>query len=249
MLLAGTKTPVAFFAYPAMPSVLTPEGCKVATLSYLHEDAAAALEALADTLGAKKPGPTQSFHMPEKPNGELTAYAVADAVARWLPEDAVVCDDAVTAGLPIFMQTRSAKPHDWLMLTGGAIGIGMPLGIGAAVASPGRKVLSLNGDGAGAYTLQSLWSMAREGLDVTVVVFANHAYRILEMELRRTGGAEAGPAAGRLLSLSDPRLDWVALAQGFGVPAVRCNVAEDFDTALAKALGSPGPHFIEAVMG
>jgi acetolactate synthase-1/2/3 large subunit len=249
MLLAGTKAPVAFFAYPAMPSVLVPEGCKVETLSCLHEDAAAALEALADGLGAKKRTANQAFHMPDKPQGDLTAYAVGDSIARWAPEETIICDDAVTAGTPIFMQTRSAKPHDWLMLTGGAIGIGMPLAVGAAVAAPDRKVLSLNGDGAGAYTLQSLWTLAREGLDVTVVVFANHAYRILNIELMRTRSGAAGPAANRLLDLGDPRLDWVALSKGFGVPAVRCATAEDFDTALAHALATPGPHFIEAAMG
>jgi acetolactate synthase-1/2/3 large subunit len=249
MLLAGTKAPVAFFAYPAMPSLLVPDGCRVETLSELHEDAAAALEALAEVLGARKAAPDQAFHMPDKPRGELTAYAIGDSVARWAPEGTIVCDDAVTAGLPIFMQTRCAQPHDWLMLTGGAIGAGMPLAVGAAVAAKDRKVLSLNGDGAGAYTLQSLWTMAREGLDVTVVVFANHAYRILNIELMRTRSGEAGPAAERLLDLGDPRLDWVSLAQGFGVPAVRCASAEDFDKALAKALATPGPQFIEAVMG
>ncbi len=255
MLLAGTKTPVAFFAYPAMPSVFVPKGCEVQTLSALHEDAADALEALAEALGASGPPPLQSYQMPDKPRGELTPYAVADSVARWLPEGAVVCDDAVTSGLPIFMQTRSAKPHDWLMLTGGAIGAGMPMAVGAAAARPGAKVLSLNGDGAGAYTLQALWTMAREGLNVATVVFANHAYRILEMELARTSpggrttGGEAGPAAARLLDLGDPRLDWVALSQGFGVPAVCAVTAEEFDAALARALAGSGPSFIEAAMG
>jgi acetolactate synthase-1/2/3 large subunit len=248
MLLACTKAPVAFFAYPAMPSVLVPEGCRVETLSCVHEDGASALEALADALGAKTSAPPQSFHMPDRPRGELTAYAVGDAVARWAPEGTIICDDGVTAGLPIFMQTRCAQPHDWLMLTGGAIGLGMPLAIGAAVAEPDRRVLSLNGDGAGAYTLQSLWTMAREGLDVTVVVFANHAYRILDVELDRTQSGKAGPSAKRLLDLGDPRMDWVSLARGFGVPGVRCTTAEAFDAALARALAGEGPHFIEAAM-
>jgi acetolactate synthase-1/2/3 large subunit len=249
MLLVATKAPAAFFAYPAMPSLLVPEGCKAQSLCGLHEDAAAALEALADLLGAKKAAPSQTFHMPDKPKGDLTAYAIGDSLVRWAPEGAIVCDDGVTVSLPAFVQTKCAKPHDWLMLTGGAIGVGMPLAVGAAVAAPDRKVISLNGDGAGAYTLQALWTLAREGLDVTVVVFANHAYRILNIELMRTGGGAAGPAAGRLLDLGDPRLDWVSLANGFGVPAVRCATAEDFDTALARALATPGPHFIEAAMG
>ena len=249
MLLSGAKTPVAFFAYPAMPSVLVPDGCKVELLSALHEDAAGALEALADALRAKKPAPVQTFHMPDKPSGELNPYAVGDSIARWAPEGAVICDDAVTAGLPIFMQTRCAKPHDWLMLTGGAIGAGMPMAVGAAVATPARKVISLNGDGAGAYTLQSLWTIAREGLDVTTVVFANHAYRILSIELQRTRAGEAGPAAQRLLDLGDPRMDWVSLATGFGVPAVRCTTAEEFDRAFSRAMAGSGPQFIEAAVG
>ena len=139
MVLVGAKAPVAFFAYPAMPGLLVPEGCRVASLSALHEDAAGALEALAESLGAGKNRPVQPFHMPDKPTGELNAYAIGDSVARWAPEGAIICDDAVTAGLPIFMQTRSAKPHDWLMLTGGAIGAGMPMAIGAAVAAPQAK--------------------------------------------------------------------------------------------------------------
>jgi acetolactate synthase-1/2/3 large subunit len=248
ILLAGTKTPVAFFAYPAMPSVLAPEGCRIELLSALHEDGAGALEALAEALGAKAPAPTQVFHMSAKPTGELSAYAIGDSIARWAPEGAVIADDAVTAGLPIFMQTRCAKPHEWLMLTGGAIGAGMPMAVGAAVAAPDRKVISLNGDGAGAYTLQSLWTMAREGLDVTTVIFANHAYRILDIEFGRTRSGEAGPAASKLLDLSDPRMDWVSLARGFGVPAVRCETAELFDKAFARAMAATGPHLIEATM-
>jgi len=248
MVLAATKPPAAFFAYPAMPGLLVPEGCAVLTLCALHEDAAVALEALADALGAAAPGPVQPYQMAEKPRGELNPYAIGDSIARWMPENAIVCDDAVTSGLPVFMQTRCAKPHDWLMLTGGAIGAAMPLAIGAAVAAPDRKVLSLNGDGAAAYTLQSLWTMARERLDVTVVVFANHAYRILNIEMTRTGTGQAGPAASRMLELSDPKLDWVALSQGFGVSATRCRDAESFDVVLGRAMSTPGPHFIEAAL-
>jgi acetolactate synthase-1/2/3 large subunit len=248
MVLVSTKAPAAFFAYPAMPGLLVPEGCAVLSLAALHEDGPAALDALADALGANAPAPAQPFHVPDRPAGELTAYAIGAAIARWAPEEAVICDDGVTSGLPIYTQTRGARPHDWLMLTGGAIGSGMPLAVGAAVAAPGRKVLSLNGDGAAAYTLQALWTMAREGLDVVVVIFANHAYRILSIEMGRTGSGAGGPAAARLLDLGDPRLDWVALAQGFGVSAVRVEEASAFDSALARAVAAPGPHLIEAAM-
>nr|MDQ2861971.1 thiamine pyrophosphate-dependent enzyme [Pseudomonadota bacterium] len=160
-----------------------------------------------------------------------------------------VSDDSVTSGQAILGLTRGAQPHDWLGLTGGAIGQGIPVAIGAAVASPGRKLVSLNGDGAAMYTVQGLWTAAREGLDVTVVVFANQAYRILGIELGRTGAANPGPAASRLLSLDDPAIDWAAVAQGLGVPARRCETAEAFDAAFARAMGEAGPHFIEAAIG
>jgi acetolactate synthase-1/2/3 large subunit len=247
MLLAATGAPVAFFAYPGKPSTLTPEGCRVEPLASISEDATAALEAFAHAFGAEALAPAQAYASPDAPVGMLTPSTIGDSIARWLPEGAVVCDDAVTARVPIFLRSRTARAHDWLMLTGGAIGDGMPMAIGAALASPGHKVVSFNGDGAGAYTLQSLWTMAREGLDVTTVVFANHAYRILGIELSRTQSGEAGPLASRLVNIDEPRMDWTALARGFGVPGLRCDTAADFDTAFARALASPGPHLIEAV--
>ncbi|MBE7219208.1 MAG: acetolactate synthase large subunit, partial [Caulobacteraceae bacterium] len=170
------------------------------------------------------------------------------AIARSLPEDAVVSDDAVTAGLPIYTQTAGAARHDWLFLTGGAIGQGLPVAVGAAVARPGAKVVSINGDGAAAYTLQALWTMVREGLDVTVVVVANRRYRILDIELQRTGAGRAGPAARGLLDLGDPAMDWRALAAGFGMAADRCDTAEAFDAAFARAMAEPGPRLIEAMV-
>jgi acetolactate synthase-1/2/3 large subunit len=248
MVLAGTAEPVAFFAYPAMPSVLVPEGCQELILADRAEDSALALEALADALNAPAEAALNTVSLPDRPSGELTAYTIGASIARHMPEESVVSDDAVTAGLPIFMQTRGAKPHDWLSLTGGAIGQGLPVAIGAAVACPDRKVLALTGDGAGMYTVQALWTMAREQLDVTVVVFANHVYRILGIELNRTGAGKPGAAAASLLDLGDPRLDWQALATGMGVAAVRCETAESFDAALAGAMTHKGPLLIEAVL-
>jgi acetolactate synthase-1/2/3 large subunit len=165
-----------------------------------------------------------------------------------MPEHAIVSDDAVTAGLPIYTQTKGARPHDWLMLTGGAIGQGIPAAIGAAVACPDRKVVSLNGDGAAMYTVQGLWTIAREGLDVLTIVFANHAYRILNIELARTGAGNPGPAAKSLLDLGQPRIDWVALAGGLGLPAVRCTDAEGLDRAVERAMAERGPAFIEVAL-
>jgi acetolactate synthase-1/2/3 large subunit len=248
MVLCATVEPVAFFAYPDRPSVLVPDGCATLTLGDRGTDAAAALDALADALGAPATGAVEPYAPPPAPAGKLDAWAMGASIARHMPAGAVISDDAVTAGLPIFTQTRSARAHDWLSLTGGAIGQGIPLAIGAAVACPDRKVLALTGDGAGMYTVQGLWTIAREALDVTVVVFANHAYRILGIEMGRTGGGEPGPAASRLLDLSDPRIDWVAVASGLGLPAERVETAEAFDAAMARAMSEPGPRFIEAAM-
>ena len=248
MLMAGTTQPVAFFAYPAMPSILVPEGCKELSLAGREEDSILALEALADALGAPAEAAPNGYAVPDRPVGELNAYTIGASIARHMPPDSVVSDDAVTASLPVFMQTRGAAPHDWLSLTGGAIGQGIPAAIGAAVACPDRKVLALTGDGSGMYTVQGLWTIAREALDVTVVVFANHSYRILSIELSRTGAGKPGSSAASLLDLGDPRIDWTAMASAMGLPAVRCETAEAFDVAMAGAMAQKGPIVIEAAM-
>jgi acetolactate synthase-1/2/3 large subunit len=249
MVFAGTTTPVAFFAYPNRPSVLVPEGCATMTLAARAEDAAAGLAALADALGAPREGPVQPLKLPDAmPTGKLNAYTAGAAIARHMPEGAIICDDAVTSGAGVAAAAATARPHEVLALTGGAIGAGLPLAIGAAVAAPDHRVLSLNGDGAAMYTIQSLWTMARENLDVTVVVFANYTYRILNVEMQRTGAGEAGASAKKLLELGDPKIDFVALATGMGVPAVRCDTAEAFDAAIAAAMAQRGPMFIEAVI-
>lgn len=249
MVYAGTAMPVAFFAYPNRPSVLVPEGCETLTLAERAEDAIAGLAGLADALAAPKEGPAQPLKLPDAaPAGALNAYTVGASIARHMPEGAIVCDDSVTSGAGVAAAAATARPHEVLALTGGAIGIGLPLAIGAAVAAPDRKVLSLNGDGAAMYTIQALWTMARENLDITVVVFANYTYRILNIEMQRTGAGDAGPSAKKLLELGDPRIDFVALATGMGLPAVRCETAEDFETAFAGAMAQRGPMFIEAVI-
>jgi len=248
MVLVETVTPVAFFAYPDRPSVLVPEGCDAVTLCGREGDGPQTLELLANALGAPELQPVEALELPSAPSGKLEPYAIGASIARHMPDHAIISDDAVTAGLPIFMATKNARPHDWLMLTGGAIGQGIPAAIGAAVACPDRKVLSLNGDGAAMYTVQGLWTIAREGLDVTTVVFANHAYRILNIELARTGAGNPGPAARKLLDLGEPRIDWVSLAGGLGIPAVRASTAEEFDAAFAKAMSGKGPAFIEAAL-
>ncbi|MGZ6040154.1 MAG: acetolactate synthase large subunit, partial [Phenylobacterium sp.] len=249
MVFAGTTQPVAFFAYPNRPSVLVPDGCATLTLAVRAEDSVAGLTALADALGAPKAGPSQPLSLPEAaPTGTQTAYTVGASIARHMPEGAIVCDDAVTSGAGVAAAGMTARPHEVLALTGGAIGIGLPLAVGAAVAAPDRKVISLNGDGAAMYTVQALWTLARENLDVTVVIFANNSYRILNIEMTRTGAGDAGPQAAKLLGLGEPSIDWVHLAKGMGLPAVRCTTADEFEKAFAGAMPQRGPMFIEAAL-
>ncbi len=248
MVLVETKPPVAFFAYPGKPSLLVPEGCETAPLASLEEDGTAALADLAEALGAPKTPTTQPLKLADPASGALTPASVGAAISRHMPEGAIVSDDSVTSGQPIINLTRTGRPHDWLGLTGGAIGQGIPVAVGAAVASPGRKVISLNGDGAAMYTVQGLWTMARENLDVTTVIFANNTYRILGIELGRTGAGNPGPAAGSLLNLGDPSIGWVDLAKGLGVPGVRCESAEAFDAAFAHSMAGSGPSLIEVAL-
>jgi len=249
MVFAGTTQPVAFFAYPNRPSVLVPQGCQTLSAIARAEDAVAGLTALADALGAPKTGPAPALALPDAaPTGNLTSYAAGASIARHMPEGAIICDDSVTSGAGVAAGVATARPHEALGLTGGAIGDGLPMAVGAAVAAPDRKVISLNGDGSGMYTIQSLWTMARENLDVTVVVFANNSYRILNIEMERTGAGAAGPQAAKLLGLGDPSLDWVPLARGLGVTATRCDTAEQFEAAFAEAMSQRGPRFIEAVI-
>jgi acetolactate synthase-1/2/3 large subunit len=249
MVFAGTTEPVAFFAYPGRPSVLVPEGATTLSLAGRGEDAVAGMAALADALGAPAEGPVQPLARPDAaPSGKLSPQLAGLSFARHLPEGAIVCDDSVTSGGGIAVPAMTAAPHEVLALTGGAIGIGLPLAVGAAVAAPDRKVVSLNGDGAAMYTVQALWTIARESLDVCAVVFANNTYRILNIEMTRTGAGQAGPQAAKLLELGDPSIDWVSLARGLGVPAFRCTTAEEFDKAFAAAMSERGPMFIEAVI-
>jgi acetolactate synthase-1/2/3 large subunit len=249
MVLAGTTEPVAFFAYPNAPSVLVPEGCAEAVLADRAEDSQAALAALADALGAPASAQPNAFSQPDRPTGGINPYTVGASIARHMPEGAIVSDDSVTSGGGVLAQTRAARRHDWLGLTGGAIGQGIPCAVGAAVARPDAKVLSLNVDGAAMYTMQGLWTLARENLDVTVIIFANHTYRILGVEFTRTGSGEPGPAAASLLDLSNPRIDWVSLATGLGVAAERCETAERFDDVFAAAMAGKGPMLIEVALG
>jgi len=255
MQLAGTRhlitvdaaAPVSFFAYPGKASVLSPEDCEVHAVN-ASVDPVALLEALADALDAPHDVPVTAAARPELPSGPLTSETVAQAIGALLPEGAIVADEANTSGLFIPGATAGAPRHDWLCLTGGAIGTGIPLATGAAVACPDRKVLCLEADGSAMYTLQALWTQARENLDVTTVIFANRSYAVLNMELNRVGAESIGPIAKTMLDLTGPDLDFVALATGLGVPATRATTAEEFNDQLAAALAVRGPRLIEAVI-
>jgi acetolactate synthase-1/2/3 large subunit len=252
LVLVDAKAPVSFFAYPDKASDLVPEGCEVHVLAAGSDDAVAALEALADAVDAPLGGATRAAaERPAVPTGGLDAQAVGQALGALLPDNAIVADEGQTAGLFAAGFTAGAPRHDWLTLCGGAIGMGLPLATGAAIASPDRPVVSIEADGSALYTLQALWTQAREGLDVTTIILANRAYAILDMELSRvgaTGEAGAGPRAEAMLDISRPELDFVALANGLGVPGTRVETADALVAALGKALAEPGPHLIEAML-
>ncbi len=249
LILVGTRSPAAFFAYPGKPSDLVPEGCKVHVLASPADDAIEALEHLAEAVGAPKDGYTvESARRPDKPTGQLSSAAVAAGIGVYLPQNAIVVDEGNTEGIFTPLSTAGAPAHDWLFNTGGSIGLGLPLAIGAAVACPGRKVVCLEGDGSAMYTIQALWTMAREKLDVTTVVFANRSYKILNIELMRVGAEGAGARAKDMLDISRPDLDFVSLARGMGVDACRPDSAEAFCIAFERAMREPGPHLIECLV-
>jgi len=249
LILAGARSPVTFFAYPGKPSDLVPTGCEVHTLAGETGAATSALEALADLVAAGTEPVTAPASRPAPPSGPLTGDSIAAAVGALLPEQAIVVDESNTAGLMLSSATAGAPAHDWLTLTGGSIGYGLPAGIGAAVAAPDRPVLCLQADGSAMYTISALWTQARENLDITTVIYNNGAYDILRLELiRACAGNAFGPKAAALLDLGRPTLDFVAMATGMGVPARRAGTADEFTAALTEAFAEPGPHLIDAVI-
>ncbi|SFP85323.1 acetolactate synthase-1/2/3 large subunit [Geodermatophilus dictyosporus] len=248
LVLAGATSPVHFFGYPGVPGTPVPDDCTVHVLSAPGEDGVAALEELAGQVAGDAEPQLLEASRPELPTGRLTPRAVSAVVGALLPERAVVVDEAITSGVGIAELTSGAPRHDWLALTGGAIGDGLPMAVGAAVACPDRPVLVLQADGSAMYTVQALWTMAREQLDVTVVLYDNASYAILQGELARVGASGGGERAGQLLDLGGPTLDFVSLATGMGVPATRAETAEELAGQLRTALAEPGPHLVQAVL-
>ena len=254
LILAGARSPVSFFAYPDRASDLAPPGGTVTTLAEPDQDPEAALELLADQVAAgTKPVLTEAAPPPPADPGPLNAISLANTIAASLPEHAIISDEANTSGFALPMALAAAPRHTLLSLTGGSIGQGMPAATGAAIAAPDRPVLSLEADGSALYTIQALWTQARERLDVTTVLINNAAYAILRMELARTragemGAGQAGERAARMLDLSAPTPDFTQLSTGLGVPARRVTTAEELDRALREAYAEPGPHLIEAIV-
>jgi acetolactate synthase-1/2/3 large subunit len=246
MILAGTAAPVAFFAYPDLPGSPTPQNCAVHELGAPGQDIVEALEHLADRVAPDTAPLLQAPTTPGPRAGALTTGAIAELVAAHLPEDAIVVDEAITAGVALAAASVGAPRHDWLCVTGGAIGYGLPTAVGAAVACPGRPVINLQADGSALYTIQALWTQARENLDVTTVLLNNHSYAILEVEMNRVLARSPGDKSRDLLSLTDPDIDFVKIANGLGVAATRATTAEELAGALRFATAEPGPHLIEA---
>jgi acetolactate synthase I/II/III large subunit len=248
LILAGARSPASFFAYPGQPSSLVPDGCRVQVLAEPGDDVPGALAALADVVAPDaKPVPQQPAR-PELPDGDLTAQSAAAVIGALLPDSAIVSDEANTSGRWLARATVGAPPHDWLTLTGGAIGQGLPLATGAATACPDRPVLALESDGSAMYTISALWTHAREQLDITTIIFSNSRYAILDLELNRVGATGTGDAARNMFDLSKPAIDFAALAAGMGVSGSRAGTAAEFTTQLRNALAEPGPHLIEALI-
>lgn len=248
-IMVGTKAPVAFFAYPGKASEFYPADSKRLVLADVDDDASDALQRLTVALSCVENEPRLiSLQKPAVGADELSPRTIGMTFANMLPTDAIVVDEGATSGGGCFMASASSEPHDWLSLTGGSIGYGLPVAIGAAVACPDRKVVCIHGDGGAMYTIQSLWTMAREDLDVCVVIFANRKYQILQVELARVGAQSMTKKTLDMLDISNPDLDFVQLAEGMGVKAGKATTIEEFNDLYAEAMASRGPRLIEAIL-
>ena len=246
LVLVGGDIPASFFAYQGVPGQLVPPGCRVTRFTAIEDDSVDALQHLADRLGAgNEPVTRFARQRTARPDGNLDTRSIAGAVAATMPEGVIICTDS-GGGNAAYPYCQHSEPNSWLSLTGGAIGQGGPVATGAALACPDRPVLALLGDGGAAYTIQSLWTQAREQLNVTTLIFANHSYNILNVEYARLGVEEAGDIAASLFHIGNPAIDWIKLAQGFGVPADRADTAEQLCSLLENSFSTPGPFLIQA---
>jgi acetolactate synthase I/II/III large subunit len=246
LILVGAQAPVAYFAYPGKNSAFTSPECEIHTLARPSEDYVGALEALAENLSIRETDlVVENAERPPAPSGEITLAGLAAAVGAFLPENAIVIDESMTSGRGLMAATKGVPPHDWLGNTGGSIGIALPLAVGAAVACPDRRVLCLTADGSAMYTAQALWTIARESLNITTIVFANHDYAVLKREFSYLGVGNPGPRAASMFEIGRPDLDWTLLATGMGVPSSRVNSLDAFGKALRAGLSEEGPTLIE----
>ncbi len=249
LILVGSQAPVAYFAYPGKSGEFTSAECEIHTLARHGEDYIGALDALAAALSVRETElQTEKAERPPMPSGEITLPGLAAVVGALLPENAIVVDESMTSGRGLMAATKGAPRHEWLGNTGGSIGIALPLAVGAAVACPDRRVLCLTADGSGMYTAQALWTMAREGLNVTTVVFANRDYAVLKREFSYLGVGNPGPRAASMFEIGRPDLDWTLLAKGMGVPGTRVTSLDAFGKALRAGLEGEGPTLIEVLL-
>ena len=251
LILVGAIPPVAFFAYPGKPSALTPKKCKLIPLASVRDNIPDALARLGEALGGKplkRKQKNKISALKGVPTGALTEDAVAVLLAQALPDQAIISDEALTSARRFYALSEEAPPHDYMMVTGGAIGVGIPLSTGAAVACPNRKVIALQADGSGMYTLQGLWTQARERLDVVTIILNNRGYAILQNEMKNVGVPVHGGNAERMMRIDDPGLNWVSLAAGMGVEGARANTCAEFSDLLKRAFNRAGPFLIEAMI-
>lgn len=249
LIIVGSQSPVSFFAYPDIPNYLVPEGCATYVLATHAEDAIGGLEAVAEEIKApQNPAGKMELIRPNLASNGDIATAVWAAMAHYMPDNSIVVDEATTSGLASEMFLANAPQHDYLQLTGGSIGIGLPLSLGASIACPDRKVICGHGDGGAMYTLQALWTQARENCDVVNIIFSNRKYMILEIEIMRVGAENVGPRALDMFDLSRPNLDWCQLANGMGVHAMRASSVDEVNEAMAHCMGNKGPHLIEVIV-
>ena len=247
LILCGARKPVTFFAYPGKPTSSIPDTAEVHILARKEEDTLEALTRLADMLRAPAVDMPDPGPRPEPGRGALTPESFAATVGALMPEGAIIADESITDGRGLGAFTRAAPPHDWFSPSGGAIGGGMPMATGAAVGAPGRRVINLQADGSAMYTVQALWTQARERLDVTTVILSNRKYQILLGELANVG-ANPGRTALEMMDLGNPDLDWTKMANAMGVEAARADTAESFADLLAGSFNRSGPFLIELLI-
>ncbi|WOJ95570.1 acetolactate synthase large subunit [Congregibacter brevis] len=249
LILLGVAAPVSFFAYPEKESWLTPEHCELYTLAEQSEDLSGTVSALTAALGIEKSAEeVYERQIHEVADETLNPLTIGQIMSNEMPDHAIVSDEGATCGLAMFLCTENAPAHDWLTLTGGAIGQGLPVALGAALACPDQKVIALQADGSAMYTIQALWSMARENADVTVILLNNKSYAILNIELARVGAGEPNDKTLSMLDLSNPDMDFASIATGLGVKASQARSSSEFQAQFAEAMSTPGPCLIEAIL-